>query len=190
MRELALAAVLVCASGFALPRGLTQEPHPAAAASGANLKPEIAALAEFAGAWACKGVFPSNGQSIESRITFAPDLEGAWLFVRHDDLPPNRFHAYEVWGYDSAAKQYSAFIFDNFGGARAFTSPGWSADALIWTIKPADSSSAPGQRFVFKREKPAGQFVVNYEVKRGADWKIGDTLTCTRQSADKPSQKR
>lgn len=189
MSQLALAAAFVCVSGLSLSLGLAQEAHPAAA-SAATLKPELAALAEFKGTWACKGVFPSNGQRIESRIAFVPDLEGAWLSVRHDDVPPNRFHAHELWGYDSAAKQYSAFIFDNFGGARAFTSPGWSADALIWTVKPADSSSAPAERFVFKREKAAGQFVANCEVKRGADWKIGDTLTCIRQPAVEPSQKR
>ena len=190
MRQLAVAAALVCVSGLTLSRSLARQTHPPAAASSATFKPEIAALAEFAGSWACKGVFPSNGQRIESRITFASDLEGAWLSVRHDDLPPNRFHAYEWWGYDSAAKEYTAFLFDNFGGARAFTSPGWNENALIWTVKPANPASVPAQRFVFARERPGEQFVVNYEVKRGADWKIGDTLTCTRQPSGEPPQNR
>jgi hypothetical protein len=97
MRQLAVAAALVCVSGLTLSRSIARQTHPPAAASSATFKPEIAALAEFAGSWACKGVFPSNGQRIESRITFASDLEGAWLSVRHDDLPPNRFHAYEWW---------------------------------------------------------------------------------------------
>jgi hypothetical protein len=55
-----------------------------------KLKKDIEILAGFEGKWACQGVFPSSGKRIESQIVFAPDLEGVWLSVRHDDLPPNR----------------------------------------------------------------------------------------------------
>ncbi len=52
--------------------------------------------------------------------------------MRHDDMPPDRFHALELWGFDSSAKNFVAFIYDNFGGVRKFTSDGLAGDQLIW----------------------------------------------------------
>jgi hypothetical protein len=145
-----------------------------------KLKKDIEILAGFEGKWACQGVFPSSGKRIESQIVFAPDLEGVWLSVRHDDLPPNRYHAFELWGFDAEAKQLVAFIYDNFGGARKFTSPGWAEEELIWTGESGRTDKAATQRFVFRRDNP-GQFVMNYEVKKGnSDWTIGDTITCKK----------
>jgi len=63
-----------------------------------NLKPEVVSLAYFQGAWNCDGIF-SNGKNISSAMVFHPDLDGAWLVVRHDDRPPNIFHAAEMWGF-------------------------------------------------------------------------------------------
>jgi len=146
-----------------------------------KLKPEVESLAGFEGKWSCKGIFPSNGKSIESQIVFAGDLEGAWLAVRHDDLPPNRFHAAEYWGFDPAEKQFVAFVYDNFGGVRKFTSTGWADDKMIWLGEATKTDPPAVQRFVYKRDNPS-QFVLNWEVKKGtADWVIGDTLTCKKQ---------
>jgi hypothetical protein len=157
-----------------------QQPAEAAVAAGVTLKPEVQSLGGFLGKWACRGVFPSNGKSIESQIVFAPELEGAWLGVRHDDLPPNRFHALEHWGFDTDEKQFVAFVYDNFGGARKFTSSGWAEDKLIWLGESSKTDPPAVQRFVYKRDTPS-QFVVNWEVKKGtADWVVGDTLTCKK----------
>lgn len=134
------------------------------------------------GRWTCKGIFPSNGKTIDSRIIFAPDLEGAWLSVRHDDLPPNHFHAAEFWGTDGTSKLFVAFMYDNFGGSRKFTSPGWNSNKLIWTRETAESSPPATERFVYQLDNP-NQLVVNWEAKHGAaDWTIGDTLTCHPES--------
>jgi hypothetical protein len=149
-------------------------------ASPVQLGKELETLAYFTGHWSCQGVFPSNGKPIASQIVFAPDLAGAWLTVRHDDLPPNRFHAFEMWGFDKEAKQFVNFIYDNFGGARKFTSSGWSENAMIWAGESLKASPVALERFVFRRVD-SGQFLVNYEVKRGPDdWAIGDTLTCKK----------
>jgi hypothetical protein len=145
-----------------------------------KLNKDLEPLGYFAGHWSCQGVFPSNGKQIASEIAFAPDLEGAWLAVKHDDLPPNRYHAFEMWGFDAGAKQFIAFIFDNFGGARKFTASGWSDNALIWNGETPNTTPAVLERFVFRRID-SGQFVVNYEVKKAsAGWVIGDTLTCKK----------
>lgn len=171
-----------------------------------QLKKEIEAFRGLQGKWSCQGVFPANGKHIESQMAFAPDLDGAWLVKRHDDLPPNVFHDAEYWGFDSASKQFVAFVYDNFGGVRKFTSSGWSDDQLTWSgtgfqpvlqrsPSPATPPSSGGpplpgepsqsepprlERFVYKRDGPR-QIVVNWEVKQGAkDWAIGDTLTCKK----------
>jgi hypothetical protein len=145
-----------------------------------KLKKEIESFAPLQGKWTCQGVFPSNGKRIESQIAFTPDLDGAWLVKRHDDLPPNVFHDAEYWGYDSAAKQFVAFIYDNFGGVRKFTSSGWTDDKLTWLGEPSKSDTPRLERFVYKRDAST-QIEVNWEVKQGAkDWAIGDTLTCKK----------
>jgi hypothetical protein len=157
-----------------------QKPANETAQTKVKLKPEVESLAGFEGKWACRGVFASNGKIIESQKVFSAELEGAWLLARHDDLPPNRFHAIELWGFDPSEKQFVAFIYDNFGGVRRFTSLGWAEDKLIWLGESSKTDSPTVQRFVYKRDSPS-QFVVNWEVKKGsADWAVGDTLTCKK----------
>jgi len=159
---------------------LAQQPASGTPSTSVKLKVELESLASFEGKWACRGVFPSNGNAIESQIVFVPELEGAWLGVRHDDLPPNRFHAFELWGFDAAEKQFVAFVYDNFGGARKFTTSGWAEDKLIWLGESSKTDPPTVQRFVYKRDNPS-QFVVNWEVKKAtADWAVGDTLTCKK----------
>jgi hypothetical protein len=157
-----------------------QQPANGASPTSVKLKPAVEVFAAFEGKWACRGVFPSNGKTIESQIIFSPELEGAWLLARHDDLPPNRFHAFELWGFDPAEKQFVAFLYDNFGGGRRFTSSGWVEDKLIWIGESSKTDPPTVQRFVYKRDNPS-QFALNWEVKKGAaDWAIGDTLTCKK----------
>lgn len=145
-----------------------------------KLKKEVAAFAPLQGQWSCAGVFPSNGKKIESKIAFVADLDGAGLVKRHDDLPPNVFHDADYWGFDSAAKQFVAYIYDNFGGVRKFSSAGWADSKLIWLGEPSKSDPVRLERFVYQRDSPT-QMEVNWEVKQGAkDWAIGDTLTCKK----------
>jgi hypothetical protein len=159
---------------------LAQQSGGGTASPAVKLKAEVEPLASFEGKWACRGVFPSNGKTIESQIMFSAELEGAWLLARHDDLPPNRFHAFELWGFDPAEKQFVAFLYDNFGGVRRFTSFEWTEDKLIWIGESLKTDPPTVERFVYKRDNPS-QFVVNWEVKKGtADWAVGDTLTCKK----------
>jgi hypothetical protein len=110
-----LALVAVTAFG---PR-LHSAPHHEDQASGSpSLKKELEPLAYFGGRWTCTGVFPSTGKAIASDIVARAGLEGAWLVLRHDDAPPNRFHATELWGFEPNGRQFVAYIFDNFGGAK------------------------------------------------------------------------
>ena len=62
----------------------------------AALKKEIEPLAPFIGGWECSGSFAKSGKPISSALNISPALEGAWLIVRHDDHPPNQFHALEL----------------------------------------------------------------------------------------------
>ena len=144
------------------------------------LAKEMSAFSPILGEWNCKGVFVSSGKEMASHISASPALDGAWIAVHHDDLPPNRFHALEMWGFDKQAGQFFEFIYDNFGAVRRFTSPGWSADKLIWT---KDSQDRP-ERFIFKT-KSALEMIVDWQVKKEKDWVTGDTLTC-HKSQDHP----
>jgi hypothetical protein len=152
---------------------------PAAADPRIEVRKKVESLAVLSGQWSCQGTF-SNGSPIASRIAFTPEAEGAWLLVHHDDLPPNQFHALEVWGFDDKAQQLAATFYDNFGGLRRFTSPGWNGQKLIWTGDTSNAQPPVTQRFVFQLDAP-GQLVVTWEVKKGAaDWIAGDTLTCKK----------
>jgi hypothetical protein len=172
---LALIAVTALA-----PRLHGAPPHEDQASGSPSLKKELEPLAYFAGHWTCTGVFPSTGKEIASDLVARVDLDGAWLALRHDDAPPNRFHATELWGFDPANKQFVAYIFDNFGGARKFTSRGWADTQWIWSGESSKSDPATSERFVFTRVSTAA-LTTSYEVKRGSvDWAIGDKLTCKR----------
>jgi hypothetical protein len=141
---------------------------------------ELEPLAYFGGHWGCTGVFPATGKGIASDIVARVGLDGAWLVLRQDDAPPNRFHATELWGFDQASKQFVAYIFDNFGGARKFTSRGWAERQWVWSGESSKPAPATSERFVFTRVS-ATALTASYEVQRGsADWAIGDKLTCKR----------
>jgi hypothetical protein len=175
-----LPVLLLLAHPFQTAKLFAQQAASATTSAGVMLKPEVQSLASFEGKWACSGVFPSNGKEIESQIVFLPELEGAWLWARHDDLPPNRFHALELWGFDPAEKQFVAFIYDNFGGVRKFTSSGWTEDKLIWLGETSKTDPPTVQRFVYTRNS-LSQFAVSWEVKKGnAGWAVGDMLTCKK----------
>jgi hypothetical protein len=143
-------------------------------------KNSIASFQYFSGTWGCQGSFPATGKTIASELTFAPALDGAFLSLQHDDLPPNKFHALEMWGWDAKNSTFSATIFDNSGGARHFTSSGWQDQSLTWNADIAPVATAPAERFVFRKDSGT-QMTVNWEVNRDSSWKVGDTLTCTHK---------
>jgi hypothetical protein len=135
------------------------------------------ALSYFAGDWHCSGMFPANGRAISSNLHFDWNEEAAALVKRHDDEPPNGFHAVELW---ASAKDGGLrdTIADPYAGVRYYASPGWSGDTLTWT-NVAEASSK--DRFTYTRLKPGAMRVDWASSKDGSTFVVGDTLTCTRK---------
>jgi hypothetical protein len=135
--------------------------------------------AYFSGKWTCAGTF-SNGKKISATIRFETDLQGAAVVVHHDDTPALGFyHSIEVWGYQKSTGTYVATLYDAYGGARGFTSPGWSGDAVTWATDPAVS---PPQQFVYTK-RDADTFTVDWKVYKNEAYVVGDTLACKRDAA-------
>ena len=171
---LAVLLTLLMALFIVAPRMRGQAPASAAPA----LKTEMQPLAFFIGEWNCEGEFIASKKPIAAHISTAPDLDGSLIAFRWTDQAPSTFHALELFGYDKAAKHFTNFIHDNFGGVRLFDSPGWEADTLTWTGNILSVSAAPSERFVIER-KSAKEFVITWETRKvGADWNAGDRLTC------------
>jgi hypothetical protein len=161
------AAILASAAKSPAPR---QSQTSAAAA--------IQPLAYFVGQWNCDGHFTSNNQPISATITAALDLQNSWLNFRWDDKAPSQFHALELWGFNKTAKQFTNFTYDNFGGVRMFTSPGWDGDTLTWLGDALADPNNPNQRFVIAR-KSSKEFVITWQTHQPqGDWRTGDELTC------------
>jgi hypothetical protein len=141
-----------------------------AASSPANTK-----LQYFVGTWSCSGTFPATGRAILSMLVFESDLDGAGVVMRQDDMPPNAFHAAFLWG-PSADGSLVSIAQDSSGGIRRFTSPGWTAQTLLWQ---SDPNVTPAQRFSYQRLDP-NSMEVGWLVLRGATYRVGDALRCTR----------
>lgn len=136
-------------------------------------------FADLQGEWACHGVFPASGKTIDSALRFAFDLDGKALLKHHDDTsPPATYHALEAWGFDARSNRYNATILDSFGGARLFSSEGWKDGKLVWSSSP---EVKPAQRFIYARE--AAGLRIDWEVERDGAFAIGDTLRCSRRGA-------
>jgi len=166
--------LLLTATALLLIQGCAGGPvQPQAATLQAGLQP----LAGFIGSRHCAGTFLKSGKAITSTETVTADLSGYWLTLRHADTPPFPFQALELWGYDSKAGHFVAYIYDNFGGVREFASPGWEGDSFTWTN--VDTSMPKRDRFVFLRQ-PKGAYTFTYEVTSGGDaWTGVDSLSCT-----------
>jgi hypothetical protein len=135
------------------------------------------ALAYFLGNWSCSGSFPASGKPIASTIRFESDLGGTAVVKHHDDLPPNMFHAIEVWNYSPTDKRFNDAIADNFGGVRIFVSDGWNGAAFTWSSAP---DVKPMQQFVYTRLSDSSMRVDWRVSKDGTRYVVGDTLTCTK----------
>jgi hypothetical protein len=133
----------------------------------------------FSGKWTCSGTF-SNGKPISATIRFESDLQGAAIVVHHDDTPPpGLYHSIEVWGFQKSTGTYVASLYDAYGGARGFTSAGWSGDVLTWATEAAVS---PPQQFAYTK-KDANTFTVDWKVLKDGSYVVGDTLACKRDAS-------
>jgi hypothetical protein len=135
----------------------------------------------LSGNWRCSGHF-ANGKLITSAESFAPLFAGRWLVEEHVDDPPFPYRARSMWGWDEASHLLTLTIFDNFGGARLFTSGGWQDSALVFDERPLINAPAHQERFIYER-LPAGGYSVEYQVLEAAkQWRMGDVLACTGES--------
>jgi hypothetical protein len=142
-----------------------------------SLDPSLVSF--FGGQWKCAGEF-SNGRKIEAELSFSPELDGKWLQYRHTDIPPNSFKAFAMWGIDQSSGKIISLMQDNFGGARLFTSGGWTNNTIQFIIAPLMSPPARQERFTFAAQSDA-TFKMTYEVsKDGVTWRIGDFIVCAR----------
>jgi hypothetical protein len=146
----------------------------------AQAAPGIPSLDYFLGTWQCNGTFPSTGKTIASTMRFEHDLGGAAIVKHHDDAAPNVYHAIEAWNFEATPGLFNNAVADNFGGVRIFSSDGWHGDVLTWSSAAAVN---PSQQFVYTRLSQTSMRV-DWQVSRdGSHYIVGDTLTCTRNSA-------
>ena len=157
---LPFALLLACGAGVAAERPLP-----------------IRAMDPLLGHWACHGVFPASGKTIDSTMRLESDLGGAMVLKRHDDLPPSTYRALETWGYDAKSGQFRAAVVDASGGIRQFAATGWDGDTLTWNSMP---DVQPAQKFVYVREA-GGTLRLDWQIMRNGGFVVGDTLTCKRQ---------
>ena len=149
-------------------------------ADNVQLKTLLESFSYFEGAWDCAGKFDSSGKTIEAHEHFAADLDGTWLFSRHDDKPPLKYHAQAQWGWDSSRKGFVMLVQDSAGGAREFHSEGWDSGRLQWDGDALGSTSAPSQRFAFERLDDR-HFKVSYFTRKSGDWSRMDSSTCSKE---------
>jgi hypothetical protein len=143
-------------------------------AAGAQPQTAAASLQAFEGRWACAGSFAASGKPIASTITAAWDAPTQALVLHQDDVPPNRFHALELWGAFGATG-FRVAIADNFGGVRWLDSPGWVDDRLTLTRM---AGAQPAERFVFSRPRDAAFSIEWSPAAKTGGFGLGDSLTC------------
>jgi|HubBroStandDraft_5_1064220.scaffolds.fasta_scaffold190367_2 hypothetical protein len=167
---IAAAAVLSSNLGAAL----ADEAPTAPAAT--PLQPVLQPLAYLIGKRSCAGTFLKSGKAITSSETISPELSGHWLVLRHEDTPPFRFDAVEMWGYDPQKQRFVAYMYDSSGGVRQYDSPGWNGDSFTWT--DINTSAGKRDRFVFEKH-PDSAYQFTYETSAdGVTWTAGDSLLC------------
>ena len=168
----AMLGVAVVAAGFAIvgAMGLRAKTKTASAAP-------AEAFDDLVGVWHCAGTLAASGKPIEADLHFDkdPDL-GGWLLFRHDDRPPNAYHALAEWRKTPSG--LVAAVEDSFGGLRLFRSTGWQDRKLSW--EGGDVGATPAtQRFIYEQKSPV-ELEVRYETLRASGWQLGDSSTCTR----------
>ena len=145
--------------------------------AGRTFAADVPPLAWFAGTWQCAGRFEPSGKPIEARLQFDWNEAAHALVKRHDDRPPNVYHAQEVWGSGDSTG-LTATIVDAYGGTRLFTSTGWTGESLVWTRA---SGAKPVERFAYVRESE-DRLRIDWATSRdGSVFTVGDTLSCDRQ---------
>jgi hypothetical protein len=128
------------------------------------------------GRWRCSGSFAGTGKEIAATLVVTRDDATDSLMLHHDDLPPNGYHALELWG-PSKVEPYRATIADRFGGIRWFTSTGWADGALEWV---RSENGQAKEIFRYSHLVSSGFDVDWYLVAPDGRRVLGDHVSCER----------
>jgi hypothetical protein len=144
-------------------------------------KPSKDLVEFFAGEWSGGGKF-ANGKPIAADLSFKASLDSAWLEHQHLDKTPNTYKATSWWGIDQQTGEFVAYIFDNFGGHRKFTSEGWQNGKLVLTTQEQHPQRGTvWQHFIYEKLSTSS-FKMTYEVsKDGTNWRMVDYLVFHRK---------
>lgn len=113
-------------------------------------------------------------------MTFALSLSDKFLLSAHDDAPPGQYHSASYWpAIDTVAVRRTS-IYDNFGGARAFTASVWNADSVVW-MRDTSQAGARLETFTYRRVNDATYWYA-WHVRPQPQGKLflGDSATCRR----------
>jgi hypothetical protein len=141
----------------------------------ASAQQQSGALGRFVGNWSCKGSFTGNGASIAADLSIQPDERSGALIVRHDDVPPNSYHALEIWTMNKTGTGARAAVSDKYSGMRWFESTGWVGSILTWT-RLENGIAAEQFAYEFKGEN----MKVEWSIARNGKMTLGDAILCRR----------
>jgi len=147
---------------------------PAIAAAAPPGGDSLAAFRPLVGQWECHGRFARSGAPIGARLTIAIDGATQSLSLRHDDLPPNAYHAVELWGA-ARGGGFRATIADASGGVRWLTSPGWRDGMLDWERR---EDGQPKERFRYTLAGDKGFTIEWFVVDAVRGPILGDSIDC------------
>jgi hypothetical protein len=134
----------------------------------------LAAFRPLVGRWECHGTFARSGAPIGATLAIAIDETTRSLSVRHDDLPPNAYHALEFWS-PAGGGGFRAAIVDASGGMRWLTSPGWRDGALEWERR---DDGRPKERFRYTLGGDGRFTVAWFVVDAAGRATLGDSIDC------------
>lgn len=133
------------------------------------------ALAKFIGEWSCKGSFASSGAPLAADLSIQLDERSGALILRHDDIPPGAYHAFEIWMPNKSGTGARAAISDKYSGMRWLESPGLVGNSVTWT---RFEGGIAAEQFAYEFRGEAMQ--VQWSIVRNGTMKLGDTLLCHR----------
>jgi hypothetical protein len=111
-----------------------------------------------------------------------------WIELMQKDLDPAGYDADMLIGYDENKKDLVNFVADNRGYA-VLRSPGWQGRFLTLTMTGEGSYQGfaaekplPISRVTYEA-KSADAFSLRWEVRKGSEWKLDDSLDCVRPAS-------
>jgi hypothetical protein len=134
----------------------------------------LAAFRPLTGAWQCRGQFTRTDAPIAARLTVTADAATQSLMLRHDDIPPNTYHAVELWGIGGKSGPRAA-IADAYGGVRWFVATGWTGPVLDWDRVESGETK---ERFRYTL-LGGGRFTIEWFAQNANGQLVsGDRVTC------------